>query len=101
MARVDICYNDLSGIYVDNKWLPVSAIDVNRIDHPGEKVYVLGKSAPIHIEPDRPEWTVRVELESNGPTMEMTINDPEIYFWSKRDEYVADQEMYIINEMTP
>lgn len=101
MARVDICYDDLSGIYLDNKWTPVSAIDVNRYDHPGEKVYVLGKSTPIHIEPDRPEWTVRVELESKGPRLDMTIHDPEMFFWPKRADYVADQEMYVIQEMTP
>lgn len=103
MARVDVCYDDLSGIYVDNKWTPVTSIDVNRVDHPGEQVYVLGKAEPIHIEPPRPEWTVRVELDNGdkGPVLQLTINDPEMFFWSKRAEYIADQEMYVIQEMTP
>lgn len=103
MARVDVCYNDLSGIYVDKKWMPVSSIDVNRTDHPGEVVYELGSSVPIVISDPRPEWTVRVELENGpkGPTMEMVLNDPEVHFWSKRDEYIAHEEMYVIQEMSP
>lgn len=102
MARVDICYDDLGGIYIDNKWVPVSSIDVNRVDHPGEAIYVMGSSTAIHVEPPRPEWTVRIEMTGpRGPTMEMTINDPEMHFWPKRQEYVYDQEMYVIQEMQP
>lgn len=83
--------------------MPITSINVDRCDHPGEKVFVMGSREPVHIEPDRIEWTVHIELDNGdrGPTMDMTIHDPEMFFWSKRAEYVADQEMYVIQEMTP
>lgn len=97
MARVDIIYKDLSGIYLDDVWMPVEKIDVSRQDSEPEFVYEFGGDRHL-IRPSETEWTVRVTFNDGGVKGHMTIQNPETHFWNNQQDYTIQRHQYIIEE---
>lgn len=98
--RIDICKDNLKGVYVQGKWMAVRSLEVNVFYPEPEKVFVLGSAAPVWVDDLAPVYSIRMELDDGSDTT-LSFDGPglQVTYWDTNEQYQFKTNTYVIDEI--